>query len=172
MPPWRFGGRALLGLVVLLGTPALSGAAPPPDLGEVGAFRLTERGGGTVSNEDLLGKVWVASFQFTRCTGPCPQVSRTLARLQKELAGRRDLRLVTFTIDPEHDDPETLSRYAEAMGADPERWLFLTGPEADVHRLARDGFKLYVARRAGQGVSPGEALEHSPKLALVDRRGH
>src|SRR5258708_812593 len=95
--------RALLGLLLLPFLPALGRAAAPPALGPVGSFRLTERSGEAITNEDLLGRVWVASFQFTRCTGPCPQVSRTLARLQGDLAGRRDLLLVTFTIDPEHD---------------------------------------------------------------------
>jgi protein SCO1/2/putative membrane protein len=171
MSAWRW-GRPLLGLLFLLAAAGPASAAPPPDLGPVGPFRLTERSGEPITDEDLLGKVWIASFQFTRCSGPCPQVSRTLARLQGELAGRRDLRLVTFTIDPEHDDPETLTRYAQDMGAEPERWLFLTGKEADIHRLARDSFKLHVARRQGQNVTPGTALEHSPKLALVDRHGH
>ena len=52
---------------------------PVPD------FTLTERSGKKVSRDDLKGKVWVASFVFTRCTGPCPQVTATMARLQKEL---------------------------------------------------------------------------------------
>src|SRR5262249_54585587 len=65
-----------------------------------------------------------------------------------------------------------LARYAQDMGADPQRWLFLTGPEAAIHALARDSFKLHVARRTGQDVTPGTAIEHSPKLVLVDRHGH
>ena len=43
------------------------------------------RDGSTVRKADLLGKVWVASFVFTRCTGPCPQVTATMARLQSDL---------------------------------------------------------------------------------------
>src|SRR5581483_556163 len=88
----------------------------PPDLDfPVGTFRLTERSGRTVTEQDLRGKVWVASFIFTRCTGPCPQVTSTMRRLQSELgdelqAGR--VKLVTFTVDPEHDDLRKLREYA------------------------------------------------------------
>src|SRR6516225_7165149 len=76
---------------------------PPHDYGPVGPFSLMERSERTVTKNDLLGKVWVASFVFTRCTGPCPQVTATMARIQKDLdlKTRSDLRLVTFTIDPD-----------------------------------------------------------------------
>src|SRR5436190_21041465 len=70
------------------------------DQGPVGSFTLTERNGQSVSDDHLRGKVWVASFVFTRCTGPCPQVTGTMARLQSELnlADEEDLRLATFTV--------------------------------------------------------------------------
>ena len=144
-------------------------AAEDTDFGPV-RFRLTERSGRPVTQDDLLGKVWVASFVFTRCMGPCPQVTGTVARLQSELAGQPDVRLVTFTVDPGHDDPAELTRYANKFGADPARWLFLTGKEADVYRLLQDGFKLPAQRKPD--ATPGDVVEHSTRLAVVDRRGH
>src|SRR5690348_6284344 len=90
------------------------------DYGPVGDFALTERGGRTVTNADLAGKVWVASFVFTRCTGPCPQVTATVARAQAALRDEPDVRLVTFTVDPQHDTADELKEYANHFGADPE----------------------------------------------------
>jgi len=63
----------------------------------VGSFSLTERSGKTITDKDLRDKVWVASFVFTRCTGPCPAVTGTVSQLQSELAGEADVRFVTFT---------------------------------------------------------------------------
>jgi cytochrome oxidase Cu insertion factor (SCO1/SenC/PrrC family) len=146
----------------------------PPDLDfPVGAFTLTERSGRTVTADDLKGKVWVGSFVFTRCTGPCPAVTATVARLQAELpAGEYpDLRFVTFTVDPERDDPAELRRYADHFKADPDRWLFLTGDEATVHKLSRDRFKLAAGRKAGPDVKPGDEFEHGTRLAVVDKAG-
>jgi cytochrome oxidase Cu insertion factor (SCO1/SenC/PrrC family) len=137
----------------------------------VGAFRLTERSGKTITEADLLGKVWVASFVFTRCTGPCPQVSGTMARLQDELKAEKDVRLVTFTVDPERDDPAELCTYASHFQADPERWLFLTGKQDDVYRLLREGFRVPVEQNQGEARQPGSEVMHSPRLVVVDRRG-
>jgi cytochrome oxidase Cu insertion factor (SCO1/SenC/PrrC family) len=145
---------------------------PPHDYGPVGPFSLMERSERTVTKNDLLGKVWVASFVFTRCTGPCPQVTATMARLQQDFAGDRDVRLVTFTVDPERDDPKELTRYAGHFQADPERWLFLTGKEEAIHRLLREEFKLAVEHNKGKEVKPGDEFTHSTWLVVVDRRGH
>jgi cytochrome oxidase Cu insertion factor (SCO1/SenC/PrrC family) len=113
--------------------------------------------------------VWVASFVFTRCTGPCPAVTASVARLQKELNDQPDVRLVTFTVDPDRDTPDELKKYADRYGADPKRWLFLTGKEDEIHKLATDGFKLLAAKKADP--KPGDEFDHSTKLAVVDRRG-
>jgi protein SCO1/2 len=133
-------------------------------------FTLTERSGKKVGLADLKGKVWVASFVFTRCTGPCPQVSAAIARLQTELPDRDDLKLVTFTVDPERDDPAELRKYAEAFRADPQRWLFLTGNEEEIHRLLKESFKVPVERN--HDAKPGDEFGHSTRLVVVDRRGN
>lgn len=139
------------------------------DVPTVPAFRLTERGGKTVANADLAGKVWIASFVFTRCNGTCPAVAATLARLQGELADVPDLRLVTFTIDPDRDTPEELKKYAERYRADAEKWLFLTGAEKEIHALANEGFML-LAKKRPDG-KPGDEFDHSTYIVLVDKAG-
>jgi protein SCO1/2 len=155
---------------------ALQGAKPAAsaddDFGPVADFSLTERGGRTVRLDDLRDKVWVAGFVFTRCTGPCSQVSGSMARLQKDLAGQKDVVLITFTVDPQHDNAEVLKKYAAGYGADPDRWLFLTGERDAVYRLIRTSFMLGVESASEPNKDPGNAVTHSTKLALVDRKGH
>lgn len=151
----------------------LSAAAPlDDDLGTVGDFMLTERSGQTISKSDLLGKIWIASFEFTRCTAGCPQISETMKQLQADFARFPDVRLVTFTVDPEHDHPEELSEYARHYGADPERWLFLTGEEKTIYELVQQSFHLPARQNEGEERKPGNEVAHSPKLVLVDRQGH
>jgi protein SCO1/2 len=137
----------------------------------LGDFTLTERSGREVTAADLRGKVWIASFIFTRCSGPCPQVTATMAKLQETYAVQPDLRLVTFTVDPEYDTPEVLTKYAERFHADADRWLFMTGKEADVYRLLGDGFKVGAEKNTDPRAAPGEAVSHDTHLAVVDRRG-
>jgi protein SCO1 len=142
---------------------------PAAEAFPVGDFSLTERSGKTVTNADLSGKVWIASFVFTRCMGPCPQVTGTVAQLQTKLADEPDVRLVTFTVDPDHDDENELKAYADKYSADPERWLFLTGKRDDLYRLIEKGFKLAVA--TNEKPTPGAEVSHSTRLAVVDRHG-
>lgn len=137
----------------------------------VGEYSLTERDGRTVTEKDLHGKVWVASFVFTRCMGPCPAVTATMRRLQSELADEPDVRFVTFTVDPQRDDPDELKRYADRYQADPNRWLFLTGDEAAIHKLMQERFKLAVGRKDGPDVKEGDEFDHSTRLSVVDKKG-
>jgi uncharacterized membrane protein YozB (DUF420 family)/cytochrome oxidase Cu insertion factor (SCO1/SenC/PrrC family) len=166
--------RQLLPVLACLAAALAAGSAraAADDFGPVGDFALTERSGRAVTRADLLGKVWVASFVFTRCTGGCPQVSLAMKELQADLAAVPNVLLVTFTVDPGHDDPDELTRYAAAFGADPDRWLFLTGDEGRLHRLIRESFHLHAAPTTGADRRPGNEYEHSTRLVVVDAGGH
>lgn len=167
---------SLLFLVSALASGCMFGPAAPPaeddDLGQVGDFALTERSGRTVQRDDLAGKVWVASFVFVCCTGPCPQVTGTMAQLHHELAKEDGVRLVTFTVDPERDTPAELKKYAASYGADAQRWLFLTGERARLYSLIQNSFHLGVQQNDGPTRTPGNEVTHSTRLVLVDRHGH
>lgn len=150
----------------------VTAAAPDSSLvfSQVGPFELVERSGQKVTREDLLGRPWVASFLFTRCTGPCPRVAGTLRELQERLA-KSTARIVTFSVDPEWDTPQVLRQYAAELGAEPGRWLFLTGDEKVIHELSRKSF-LSGAERAPPGAAPiGEQVSHSTRLVAVDKKG-
>lgn len=140
-----------------------------PVLADLPEFSLTERSGKTVTLNDLRGKVWVADFIFTGCAGPCPVMSKRMQTLQAELLrDRKDSVLcVSFSVDPENDTPEVLREYAETRGADPKRWLFLTGEKKKVRSLVADGFKLTVPKTPEEE----EELLHSTRFVLVDRKG-
>ncbi|MBY0524945.1 MAG: SCO family protein [Gemmataceae bacterium] len=160
--------RSLLFLMAVL----VAGCAAPSSTEEpllVPDFKLTERSGKDVSKADLDGKVWIAACIFTRCTTSCPQVSGVMARLQKELSA--DVTLVSFSADPKHDAPEVLSNYAKRFGADPERWLFLTGDTQKVYEFIQKGLRLGVMQNQGTARTPGNEVEHSSRLVLVDRKG-
>jgi protein SCO1 len=140
------------------------------DLGPVADFSLTERSGQTVRLADLRGKVWVASFLFTRCCTGCPRISADLLELQKNLP--EGAMIVSFSVDPEHDTPPVLQAYADTLGADPKRWLFLTGKQDQVYPLIKDSFHLGVEQNQGEARKPGNEVTHSNRLIVVDAQGY
>lgn len=128
---------------------------------------FTERDGSSMALGDLQGKVWVASFIFTRCRGTCPAMTASLGELQEDLRDLGDVALVSFTVDPEYDTPERLNEYAEEYDADKDRWLFLQGSDSSIQELARNTFHVGIA----EGVSEEEPIIHSSRFFLVDAQG-
>ena len=140
--------------------------------GSIPDFTLTERSGRTLRRSDLLGRVWIADFIFTRCAGPCPLMSGRMLRLQDGFRSEPGIRFVSFSVDPEYDRPEVLSRYAEHYQADPDRWLFLTGDKEAIYDLSQKWFHLGVREiPAAERQDPAQWVGHSTKFVLVDRKG-
>jgi cytochrome oxidase Cu insertion factor (SCO1/SenC/PrrC family) len=148
---------------------SIGNSNPADDLGHVADFSLTERGGQTIRLQDLRGKVWVASFLFTRCCTGCPRISADLLQLQKDLP--EGAVIVSFSVDPKYDTPPVLKAYADTLGADPNRWLFLTGNQDEIYQLIKEGFHLGVEQNQGEARIPGNEVTHSNRLVLVDRQG-
>ncbi|MDE0033239.1 MAG: SCO family protein [Deltaproteobacteria bacterium] len=136
---------------------------PAPD------FSLVERSGRAVSARDLRGQIWIADFIYTKCQDTCPLQSRAMAALQSDLKAHGEVRSVSITVDPLTDTPALLSQYADRYGADPERWLFLTGELQQIRRIVQDGFRLSAAPVDGQTADP--VIFHSARFVLVDRDG-
>lgn len=144
---------------------------PLPVIGTIGAFSLTNFDGSEVTAERLRGTPWVATFIFTNCSGSCPVMTAQMWSLQKASAGG-ELRLVSFTCDPENDTPERLKEYAESMQADPARWFFVTGDKEAIYKISVEQFHLPLSEAGAEEVSRGaEAFLHSQRLALVDAAG-
>lgn len=148
-------------------------AQPLPILFDVPDFTLTDQNGNAFGSDQLDGKVWVADFMFTRCNGICPMLSANMQALQTELQRdprwQRDIRLVSLSVDTDHDTPAVLRDYAQRFHAEPGQWVFLTGERDVVWPLIEDGFKLMVDETPDNEVMP---FAHSSKFALVDRSGH
>jgi protein SCO1 len=85
----------------------------------------------------LEGRVQVLAMVYTHCYHTCPQIVADMKRLEamtEDLEG--DVGFVLVSLDPDRDDPERLTRYAEGIGLDPARWTLLMGSDDETRALA------------------------------------
>jgi protein SCO1/2 len=131
---------------------------------EVPDFTLTDHHGTSFSLEDVEGQILVVDFFFTHCPSICPMMTRNLQLVREAFGLGDEVAILSFTVDPERDDPERLSAYAKKFKAEWENWVFLTGEKKDLYWLARKGF--YLSATDGDG-GPNDFI-HSENLVLVD----
>lgn len=154
--------RVFLFCLLLLGAAGCSRGPLIPTYALLPEFQLTDQTGAPFGSKELKGKVWVANFIFSTCAGPCPRMSSQFRALQKQTGEPEGLQFVSFTIDPARDTPAVLAAYGKRFGADSARWRFLTGPVAELNKLAAGPF--YAGEIDG-------SLTHSTRFTLVDKTG-
>lgn len=143
-----------------------------PELFPVPEFTLTNQQAEAFGRTNLLGRVWIADIIFTRCAGPCPEMTRRMAELQAAFPPQLPVSFVTLTADPDFDTPRVLQAYARRFGAQTGRWHFLTGTKKQIVDLAVDGLKLTaVEKEAGKQIDPNDLFIHSTIFVVVDKRG-
>jgi protein SCO1/2 len=155
-------------------------ATPPPEAGAVVTpqpnrgvavgdrvpdFALTDQTGRTVRLSQMRGSPVAVTFLYTRCpiATACPLTTTKFAKLDSLLKEKGFGKILTITVDPEHDTPKVLADYASRLGADPERWKFLTGDPKAVAEVATSFGVVYYPDQ-GQVV-------HGQAVAVVDPSG-
>ncbi|MBL8897258.1 MAG: SCO family protein [Planctomycetes bacterium] len=122
-------------------------------------FELSSMTGEKVTAASLRGRPSVVEFFFTTCP-ICALMNQGFQRLQRELPP--EVRLISITVDPEHDTAEALQAYAARHDADPARWLFLRGELDTICDVMEQGFGYMRAANPAM---------HSLRFALVDADG-
>jgi protein SCO1/2 len=150
---------APIGVPLLLLLTGCAHVTPLPILGQAPQFQLTLQTDRPFDSHSLDGHIWVADFIYTTCDGPCPMMSHQMRGIQNSTESTPALKLVSFTVDPAHDTPPVLARYAALFKADPERWYFLTGEMERLNQLGVNGFKLN---------NVDGSMSHSTRFVLVD----
>jgi protein SCO1/2 len=143
---------------------------PLPNLGTIPEMSLVDQNRQSFDRSDLMGRISIVDFVFTRCPAICPLLSEKMSQLQDRFEGAGpDVQLLSISVDPEHDTPDVLRAYAERYGADPARWRFLTGDADEVNSVVVRGFR----QAMGEPVETeaGVDVMHSSHFVLVDREG-
>ena len=129
-------------------------------------FLLTDQNNKKISNKDMLGKVYVVEFFYSRCPTICPVMNNNLKFVDKEI-NNPDFGIISISIDPTNDTPEFLKNHAKKLGVTNPNWHFLTGDREYIGKVANE-FDIFVGDKDDQA----ESLNHSGMIALVDKEGN
>ena len=124
-------------------------------------FKLNNQLGEPVVLKDFDYKVFVVNLFYTGCPGVCGVVNKNIDRLAGAFRKNRMVKFVSITVDPEHDDPQTLKAYAKPWGYAADKWMFLSGDTTTAYNLARNGLLINAVKINNQFVFDN-------KLVLVD----
>ncbi|MEO8131978.1 MAG: SCO family protein, partial [Bryobacteraceae bacterium] len=135
-------------------------------------FTLIDQAAKTFHLSDLRGKTIAVNFIYTRCPLPdvCPRLAANFAALQRRFRSQigKELVLVSITIDPQFDTPEVLQDYAKRWGAQADAWRFLTGPAAEIQRVAGNFGLVYWPDEGSLGHnSTTSIINPSGRLAAI-----
>ena len=95
-------------------------------------------------------------------------MNTNLVHIQNSFTAFPNFGIASFSINPEYDTVNILSKYAKDNGIENPNWNLMTGEADEIYELANDGFNLYTA--ASSDFIDG--FEHSGYFALVDKEGY
>jgi protein SCO1/2 len=139
----------------------------------VPAFTLTDHTGAQLTRDQLLGHVTIVNFIFTRCDTICPVTSMKMRTVQDKTNDLPDaIKLLSISVDPEHDTVAALDAYATRFAADPTRWRFVRGDITAVRELVEKGMELGFDDLGGTTESGAPNITHSGHFVLLDQHAH
>jgi protein SCO1/2 len=124
------------------------------------------------------GKITLLTFFYTYCADPlgCPFAHTTLADLRDRVRGdpalARRVRFVSVSLDPTHDTPAAIARYAEEFTIDPKfEWRFVTASRVSELLPVLEDFGQDVSVDIDEQGHATRTLHHMLKIFLIDAHG-
>ena len=116
-----------------------------------------------IDKKTIEGKVTIVDFFFTTCPTICPVMSRNMKNISQEFLGKKNLAMLSFSIDAIHDSVPVLNKYASKLNVENGNWHFMVCEKKKTFELAK-GFMISAAEDKN---APG-GLIHSGAFILLD----
>ena len=131
-------------------------------------FSFINEDGEVVTEKDFKNKVYVADFFFVTCPTICPVMKKNMLKVYNEYKENPEVKILSHTIDPEHDTPEVLKKYATDLGVSGKMWQFVTGDKEKIYDI---GQKHYMVSALEDSSQAGGYI-HSGAFVLIDKDRH
>lgn len=128
-------------------------------------FEYVNQYGKTITNKSLDGSIYVADFFFTSCPSICPIMHRNMLNVYNEFKNGGNVKILSYSIDPAHDNVAVLKTYADKLGIAGDTWWLLQGKKEETYKLAES---YLVAVKEDKGAEGGYV--HSGYFVLIDKQ--
>ncbi|GAA4102283.1 SCO family protein [Mucilaginibacter panaciglaebae] len=127
-------------------------------------FKTVNQYGDSISSKSLDGSIYVADFFFTTCPSICPVMHRNMLNVYQAYKNDKDVKIISYTIDPKHDSVKVLKKYADKLGIAGNTWWLLQGKKEEIYKLSES----YLVRKPEEDAK--QLFIHDGYFILVDKQ--
>ena len=138
-------------------------------LNNVKPFSFLNQEGKLITEREVEGKVYVAEYFFTTCSGICPILNNNMKKIHERYKNEPGFAILSHTCDPVNDSIGRLKAYADSLGVSGSNWWFLTGRKDSLYHAARVSYLLDDPKNNAGNID--EQFLHTQFFALVDKSG-
>lgn len=117
-----------------------------------------------VQLSDYSNYLVLVNFVFTECSVSCPVQTGALAQVVEQLESNLPVQVLTVSLLPGNDTPDSLARFAARFAVSDPRWRLAVTDPLSTHRLTQ-AFGVQLSS------TPDQPLGHTSTLFLFDRKG-
>jgi protein SCO1 len=133
-------------------------------------FAFRNQDGKPITEKEVAGKVYVAEFFFTTCKTICPIMNNYMKLVYEEFKNEDGFLILSHTSDPATDSVAQMKKYADSLGVNTNRWMFLTGRKDSLYNAARVSYTLDDPANNLESID--DQFMHTQHWALVDKEGY
>lgn len=127
-------------------------------------FKTVNQYGDSITNKSLDGNIYVADFFFTTCPSICPVMHRNMLNVYDAFKAEKDVKIISYSIDPKHDSVAVLKKYADKLGVTGNTWWLLQGKKEDIYKLSES----YLVTKPQEDAK--QLFIHDGYFILVDKQ--
>ncbi len=127
-------------------------------------FKYVNQYGDSITDKTLNGNIYVADFFFTTCPSICPVMQRNMLNVYNAFKDTTGFKIISYSIDPQHDSVPILKKYADKLGISGNNWWLLQGSKNETYQLA----KSYLV--SVQEKNPAGEYIHDGYFILIDKQ--
>ena len=134
----------------------------------IGDFTFIDQDSSIITSQTFSNSIYVTDFFFTTCPSICPKMTAQMMRVYEQFENNNQVKILSHSIDPEHDSVTVLKEYANNLGVKSDKWHFVTGDKKEIFEMGEKNYMVAIVE--DENVDGG--FFHGGHFLLVDHKKH